>query len=208
MTTATCAVSQSLELEARKLQYDDVVVGQGFDLLDDGVTDVPADEHAPPPRGEHAIDQRRRGGLSLGAGDADDRRGTQAKEERDLRQHGDARLKRAQDRRRPRAHTRDYEDEVGMGERDVVARWAEHEFHPVREVAQPRDPLAEVFPRLRVGDRHARLLADEEARKPGRCPAFSEPDDGHAAVPELVGADLGIEEHSHAERPRNASCVP
>src|SRR5439155_11192156 len=179
---------------------------ESVDVLDDRVPDVPADEHASAPERQHAFDERRRRGLPLRAGDPDDRRGAEAEEEGHLREHRDLAVERAEDRRRARTDARDDEDEVRVGERDVVARWAEHERRG--NVAEPLDALAELFARHAVGDRDLRAFRHQETSEAGCGPTFADSDDGHAANAELFGPDLWIEQHGHARRPMKPSCVP
>src|SRR5207247_6177790 len=66
--------SQWPGLEAGELENDEVLRTEAVDLLDDRGPDVPAHDDAPGSEREHALDERRRGGLSLRSGDPDDRR--------------------------------------------------------------------------------------------------------------------------------------
>ena len=167
------------------------------------------DKDAPPPERQDALDERRRGRFSLRAGDADDRRGRQTEKERHLRKDGNAAGERAEDRGRPRADARDDKNEIGVGERLVVARRPQDEIDP--RVAEPGDPVDELLGRLRVRDGHDRALADKKSREARGGAAFAESDDRHAPAAELLGGDLGVEGDRHAAptgRPIKPSCVP
>ena len=204
------AVPEGLELEARELEHDDVVPREPVDLLDDRMSDVAPHEHRARPEREHALDQRCGRCLSLGAGDPDDRRRTQAEEERHLGQHRDALFERAKDRRRAGPDTRDHEHEIGIRERLVVTRRAELELDG--KIAEPRHSFRELLAGLGIGDRDVRAFPYEEARQTRGRPALAESDDRHAASREFVRPYLGIEEQSQSGRlpllPMKPSCVP
>src|SRR5438477_437449 len=80
------------------------------------------------PAREDALEHHRGRGLPLRAGHADDRRGAETEEQADLGEHRDVALQRAHDRRRARPDPGDHEHQLGIGEREVVARWAEDEL--------------------------------------------------------------------------------
>src|SRR5207245_9501941 len=102
----------------------------------------------------------------------------------------------------------DDEYEVRPGAGEVAARRAEHELDLLCRLAEAGDPLGQIILPFRISDRDARALAHQVTREPrGRAP-FPETDDRHAPALELVGGDLGVEQHGHRGLPRKASWVP
>ena len=151
-------LAQVFELETGELQNHGYIRRERVEFVEQRASDVAADERSRIRPAEHRAEKRGRGGLSVASGDAEDGRGTLAKEKVHLRVEGHAAPPGEREVLGGLRHRRIHEHPIRVREvRGIVPT----QFQRHTEILQCPDRLLELILGSQIGDRDPGASPDE-----------------------------------------------